>query len=314
MLRNGSAVVNLASGGTLITIGGKTAANSIPVVLPTDGYGSGATVPIHAILGTGAADYTLFGQTQAASPYTRITDGTTTAGVIVATTALKADLSSIAGTATVTGGVAGSQGVGGVVALDAAAASINPVLVGSYASAAAPADVSADGDAVRLWALRNGAQVVNLASGGTLITIGQKAMTASIPVVIASDQGSLPISLGATGYPGGYNLIGLYGTSAAVAGGATQTAVVTVIPVNTKPFYVKTVVVTASGQTKYQVKFGGTVLATGFNPQTNLTGEIVFDPPLTGTGDGATALTVDVTNRETSAMDVYAGLRGYVLA
>jgi hypothetical protein len=136
------------------------------------------------------------------------------------------------------------------------------------------------------------------------------ANTGRLQVDVISGGGAGP----ASGVPTGYNLIGLYGTSAAVAGGATQTAVVTNTPANTKAFYVKSVVVTASGQTKYQVKFGGTVLATGFNPQTNLTGEIMFDPPLTGTGDGSTALTVDVTNREASAMDVYAGLRGWVLA
>src|SRR5262249_48126178 len=58
----------------------------------------------------------------------------------------------------------------GSVAHDAVATSVNPVLGGFYASAAAPSDVSADGDAVRAWSLRNGSQVVNLAAGGTLIT------------------------------------------------------------------------------------------------------------------------------------------------
>lgn len=63
----------------------------------------------------------------------------------------------------------GTLEVVGDVAHDAAAAG-NPVLLGAYASAAAPTDVSADADAVRLWALRNGAQVINVAAGGTLIT------------------------------------------------------------------------------------------------------------------------------------------------
>lgn len=58
--------------------------------------------------------------------------------------------------------------VQGDVAHDAAAAG-NPVLLGAYASAAAPADVSADADAVRLWALRNGAQVINVSAAGALI-------------------------------------------------------------------------------------------------------------------------------------------------
>lgn len=81
----------------------------------------------------------------------------------------------------------------GDAAHDAAAAG-NPVLVGAYASAAAPAGVSADADAVRLWALRNGSLVVNLASGGTLVTVGQGTMAASLPVTIASNQSALAVS------------------------------------------------------------------------------------------------------------------------
>jgi hypothetical protein len=56
----------------------------------------------------------------------------------------------------------------GDVAHDAAAAG-NPLLVGGYASAAAPADVSADGDAVRAWRLRNGASATVVTAGGALI-------------------------------------------------------------------------------------------------------------------------------------------------
>lgn len=44
-----------------------------------------------------------------------------------------------------------------------------PLLMGGRASAAAPADVSADADAVRAWYLRNGAQAVNLTAAGALI-------------------------------------------------------------------------------------------------------------------------------------------------
>lgn len=47
---------------------------------------------------------------------------------------------------------------------------VNPLLTSMAASAAAPTDVSADGDHVRPWALRNGSQVVNLAVSGTLVT------------------------------------------------------------------------------------------------------------------------------------------------
>lgn len=50
-----------------------------------------------------------------------------------------------------------------------AAVSGNPVLEGGYASAAAPTDVSADGDMVRGWRLRNGAAAMVLTAGGALI-------------------------------------------------------------------------------------------------------------------------------------------------
>lgn len=99
----------------------------------------------------------------------------------------------------------------GSVAHDAAAAAVNPLLIGAFASAAAPSDVSADTDSVRVWALRNGSPVVNLAAGGTLITssganlnanIGQingvtplmnagNTGTGSLRVTVATDQAAL---------------------------------------------------------------------------------------------------------------------------
>lgn len=56
----------------------------------------------------------------------------------------------------------------GDVAHDAVAAG-NPLLVAGYASAAAPSDVSADGDAVRAWRLRNGAGAVVVTAAGALV-------------------------------------------------------------------------------------------------------------------------------------------------
>lgn len=45
----------------------------------------------------------------------------------------------------------------------------NPVLMGGASSAAAPADVTADGEAVRSWHLRNGAQATVITAAGALI-------------------------------------------------------------------------------------------------------------------------------------------------
>jgi hypothetical protein len=57
----------------------------------------------------------------------------------------------------------------GNIAHDATGTGNAPVLTGGYASAAAPTDVSADGDAVRAWHLRNGAQATVITAAGALI-------------------------------------------------------------------------------------------------------------------------------------------------
>lgn len=57
----------------------------------------------------------------------------------------------------------------GAVAHDAVGTSTNPILAGGYASATAPADVSADGDAVRAWHLRNGAAATVITAAGALV-------------------------------------------------------------------------------------------------------------------------------------------------
>ena len=72
--------------------------------------------------------------------------------------------------ATVTQGAAGTAWeVIGDVAHDAPGGSINPVAVAGYASAAAPADVSADADVVRAWHLRNGAAACVITAAGALV-------------------------------------------------------------------------------------------------------------------------------------------------
>jgi len=57
----------------------------------------------------------------------------------------------------------------GSVAHDADVTGVNPIPVGGYASAAVPASVSADGDAVRAWFLRNGAQTTVITAAGALV-------------------------------------------------------------------------------------------------------------------------------------------------
>lgn len=57
----------------------------------------------------------------------------------------------------------------GTTTHDAPAASVLPVLVGGFASAAAPTSVSNDGDSVQAWYLRNGAAASVLTAAGALI-------------------------------------------------------------------------------------------------------------------------------------------------
>lgn len=65
---------------------------------------------------------------------------------------------SVDGTVTAAGGAAHDAAVSG-----------NPNLIAAKASAAAPSDVSADGDVATLWALRSGALAVQATAGGALI-------------------------------------------------------------------------------------------------------------------------------------------------
>lgn len=145
-LRNGSAVTNIAAGSTLIT-----ATSTSLNVNCTGGCSGGAQYAEDAAHSSGDS-LTMAGTVRQDTKGTGIGANGDNANFYVNASG---ELYTTAS---------------GNVAHDAAASSVNPLLVGAYASAAAPSDVSADTDSVRLWALRNGSQVVNLAAGGTLIT------------------------------------------------------------------------------------------------------------------------------------------------
>jgi hypothetical protein len=99
----------------------------------------------------------------------------------------------------VVAGGAGGGNVTGGTANDAVATSVNPVLTGGYASAAAPTNVSADGDAVRDWNLPSGAKVVQPSFGGTLAATGNGTVGAGVPrFALASDStGQVVLAAGA---------------------------------------------------------------------------------------------------------------------
>jgi hypothetical protein len=229
MLRNGSPVMNLAVGGTLITNLGQAAANGMFMritdatnsaavratvnslnvdITSVNGTAISATVPVSTRITDGTAFYTKTGQLVSTASFAQLSDQTTAVGVIAATTALKTDLSSVAATATVTAGIAGVQAIGGPVAHDGVISTNNPIILGARASAAAPANVSADNDVTTLWALQNGSQVVNIAAGGTLWTnMGQAAASgqfvritdATNTAAVRATQNSLNIDVTSVG-------------------------------------------------------------------------------------------------------------------
>lgn len=95
-----------------------------------------------------------------------------------------------------------TQEVVGDAAHDAAAAG-NPLLMGGYASAAAPTDVSADADAVRLWALRSGALATQDTYAGVLAVAGNGAAGTGVQrVTLASDSTGNIATIGTSVTPG----------------------------------------------------------------------------------------------------------------
>ncbi len=146
----------------LVDSGQQLAAASLPVVLASDHSDVKITLDSEAVvLGAGSAG---------------IGKLTANAGVTIGAVELVA--AQTLATVTTVGTV--SILTGGGVAHDATATSVNPHLVGAYSSAAAPTDVTADGEATRLWCLRNGSLVMNLAAGGSLITATSNALNVNV--------------------------------------------------------------------------------------------------------------------------------------
>lgn len=106
--------------GTTIAQGHGVAATAVRVELPTDGTGVVGLNAGSAIVGKVGIDQTTPGTTD------RVT----------------ANVDKIGGTAIVTGGTGGSQGVGGIQAHDAADSGNNPVKIGAKANSSEPAAVS----------------------------------------------------------------------------------------------------------------------------------------------------------------------------
>lgn len=187
----------------------------------------------------------------------------------------------------VTGGAGGGNVTGGT-AHDAVGTSVNPVLVGGYASAAAPTDVSTDGDVVREWRLRNGAGAMQQTFAGILAATGSGAVnTGTQRVVHATDDPVITAINADPNYtitPGGAaptRILALGGRSGANVDALAQGGLTAPINVSTAT---TTQIVALSGTTLIRVT-GLAVIAGG-------TGNITF---VYGTGSncgtGTTSLT-----------------------
>lgn len=102
----------------------------------------------------------------------------------------------------VSGGGGGAVTVEGQVAHDGDASGVDPILIGGYASAAAPANVSADGDAVRAWfdragrlAIWDGGLTISVDDGTGSLTV-DGAVTVSGAVAHDAAYAGNPILIG----------------------------------------------------------------------------------------------------------------------
>lgn len=189
---------------------------------------------------------------------------------------------------------------------DAAGAGFDPIGVSGWASAAAPTDVSADGDVVKAWYLRNGAQASVLTAAGALIG-GDAGNGLDVDVTRMSALVAGSAIIGKVGIdqttPGTTNLVALAANQsvnvAQVGGTNTVTGgVAGIIAVGGN-------VANAGTATAYPVPVGGTfvtaptTLTTGQtatlqftaaqNVKTDLT-TIAGTAPSTGTGTGGAGI------------------------
>lgn len=148
VLSAGSAVI-----GHVIADTGSTTAvtGNVTVVQPTG-------TNLHAVLDTTSTTAV----TQATGTNLHAVLDTTSTTAVTQATASNLN-ATVVGTGTLAVQPAGS------IAFDGAAAAVNPILDGCYASAAAPTDVSADNDATRAWCLRNGARASVITAAGALV-------------------------------------------------------------------------------------------------------------------------------------------------
>jgi hypothetical protein len=112
-----------------------------------------------------------------------------TNSVAVTATNLSTNLAQVAGTTTVTGGVAGMLAVGGNIAEDTAATS-NPVIVGGVVRTALPASTNIAGDAIRATFSTSGQLVTKEFSPPDLDFVTNQTITTNTQTAIRAAQGA----------------------------------------------------------------------------------------------------------------------------
>lgn len=177
-------LVRRASGGPVELIGQTTMANSVPVVFASDQ--SALTVATHAVTGSGT--FTVDSELSTAAAASDTTGNPTAGGVLAFNMVWDGSANWKRARESLLSETAHDTTLGTITSV----VGNTPMF---RASAAAPADVNADGDAVIPWALRNGSPVVNLAAGGTLIT----ATSTSLNTNITNTSAVSGFGVGATG-------------------------------------------------------------------------------------------------------------------
>lgn len=124
---------------------------------------------------------------------------------------------------TITANQGGTWLTQGMVAHDAAYSG-NPLPLGCYASAAAPTNVSADADMVRMWCLRNGALSVNLTNASIAVTGTFWQATQPVSGTVAATQsGTWTVQPGNTANTTAWLVTGTGGTFPATQSGTWNT-------------------------------------------------------------------------------------------
>lgn len=142
---------------------------------------------------------------------------------------------------------------------------------------------------------------------GSAISLGQKTMANSLPVVLASDQSAISVSSAIAAQTGA---VCDYATSSAVAGGSTSNHDYTVVT----SMKLTEISFASSGAGKVELKVGpvGTLVSkwVSFVPKAGGETKIIFNPPILVPTTSTGTIRLTMTNRENTAQDLYSTIVG----